>query len=190
MRSLLIAATVALAACGGSDVPPDAPTDEVASAPAPAPPRHAFDPGALQPGDTVLGLTVVSKDVERALEDSIWVGNVVFEGDLVLQGVYQSHYDWPENTAPCFHVTEAPSIARIPRFPPDQYAAPDMKTWFCFSNPDVAIDVLGSPEQPREAVIALSRYTVVRHLSEVYDEAELSELLEIGAAAERTLIAR
>jgi hypothetical protein len=165
--------------------------DSVAQTTALAPAANTFDPGAVQPGDTVLGLVIASMDVEQAAAaDSVWVGNMVFEGDLVLQGVYQPHYDWPEVTAPCFHVTDRASIARIPRFEPDLYTGPDPKTWFCFSNPDVALELLGAPEEPREMAIALSRYQLWRQLSDVYDMGELSELLEVGPASHRTLTDR
>ena len=79
---------------------------------------NVFDPASVQPGDTVLGLRVVSKNVEQVSEDSLWIGEVVFEGDLVVQGVYQPHPDWPQITAPCFHVTDAESVARVPALPP------------------------------------------------------------------------
>jgi hypothetical protein len=149
---------------------------------------NTFDPGAVQPGDTVLGLVVVSKDVQRAPAiDSVWVGNVLFEGDLLVQGVYQPHFDWPEVAVPCFHVTDPASMARIPRFEPDGWTSPNAKTWFCFSNPEVALEVLGPLEQPREMVIALSRYQIWRQFSDVFDEAELAELLEAGPASHQTL---
>jgi hypothetical protein len=181
-----------LAACGGETPAPDAAAsaDGIPEAPA-APAANTFDPGAVEPGDTVLGLVVVSKDVERAAAvDSVWVGNVVFEGDLVLQGVYQPHYDWPEVTAPCFHVTDPASMARIPRFAPDSWTSPDGKTWFCFSNPEVALELLGPPEQPREMVIALDRYQLWRQFTDAYDVGELAELLEVGPESHRTLTDR
>jgi hypothetical protein len=175
-----------LAACGGEAPAPRGAEDTGEPPSETAPATNTFDPGAVAPGDTVLGLVVVSKDVERAL-DSAWVGDVVFEGDLVLQGVYQPHRDWPDVTAPCFHVTDPASARRIPRFEPDRYAAPDARTWFCFSNPEVALELLGPPERPREVVIALSRYRLWRQLSDVVDEGELAELIEVGPESHRTL---
>jgi hypothetical protein len=177
-----------LAACA-----PEAPSvDDAAVAdsvqPAPAPAQLVFDPGAIERGDTVGELTVVSKDVQRAAIDSVWVGDVLLEGDLVVQGVYQSHPDWPTVQAPCFHVTDPASAARVPRFAPDAWTTTGAKTWFCFSNPDVALDVLGSPEQPHEMVIALSRYQIWRGLSDVNDAGELAELIQLGPASRRTLL--
>ncbi|MSR35519.1 MAG: hypothetical protein EXR95_02580 [Gemmatimonadetes bacterium] len=180
---------VLLAGCGAEAPLPEAAVTD--SAPAAAAPTlaPAFDPGAVQPGDTVLGLVVISKDVQRAAAvDSVWVGNVVFEGDLVVQGVYQPHYDWPEVTAPCFHVTDPTSIARIPRFVPDEWTSTDGKTWFCFSNPEIAVELLGAPEEPRELVIALSRFQLWRQMSDAYSMAELAELIEAGPASRRTLL--
>ena len=130
---------------------------------------NVFDPASVQPGDTVLGLRVVSKNVEQVSEDSLWIGEVVFEGDLVVQGVYQTHPDWPQVTAPCFHVTDVESVARVPRFRPDDRIAEDGRTWFCFADPEAALDFLGAPEQPRQAVIAVDRYRVSRDVADTFD---------------------
>jgi hypothetical protein len=115
------------------------------------------------------------------------VGSVVFEGDLVMHGVYQPHIDWPQVELPCLHVTQPASIARIPHFPADPYTGPDPKTWFCFENADVALELLGSPDPPREVVVAVSRYRAQRDLSDGFDTAELSELIEVGPTAGFTL---
>ena len=179
---------VLLVACGREAPPAETAAATDSAAVAPAPPPLTFDPGAVQVGDTVGELTVVSKDVERAAVDSVWVGDVVFEGDLVVQGVYQPHPDWPSVQAPCFHVNDPASAARVPRFAPDAWTQPDAKTWFCFSNPDVALDVLGRPEEPREMVVALSRYRVWRELSDANDAGELAELMQVGAASHRTML--
>ena len=135
----------------------------------------------------MLGLTVESRNVERVLEDSIWVGDVVFAGDLVVQGVYQPHPDWPQVTLPCFDVNDPGSAARIPRFAPDDRTTQTTKTWFCFDDPEVALQLLGAPDQPREMVIAVDHYHARRDLSDVYDTAELMEVIEVGGTAARTL---
>lgn len=189
----LLAALIALAACGG-----DAPGGEAAAresgdgpslagrvAPTLAP---AFDPATLSVGDTLLGLTVQATSLERVFEDSVWVGDVELAGDLVVQGVYQLHPDWPAVTLPCFHVNDPGSIARIPRFPPDDRTTQTAKTWFCFDPSDVAVQVLGPPDPPREMVVAVDRYHVRRHFTDAFDTAELSELIEAGAPAGRTLL--
>ena len=148
---------------------------------------NAFDPASVQPGDTVLGLRVESKNMEQVSEDSLWIGEVVFAGDLVVQGVYQYHPDWPQVTTPCFHVIDAGSVARVPRFVPDDRIAEDGKIWFCFVDPDVALDLLGTPEQPREAVIAVDRYRARRDVADTFDTAELMEAIDLGPAAYATL---
>jgi hypothetical protein len=163
---------------------PSADTDAVAV----APPARPFDPGTIQLGDTVLGLTVTAADVSRALDDSVWVGAVVFEGDLVLHGIYQQHPDWPQVELPCVHVVQAPSIGRIPRFPADPYDGPARKTWFCFDNPDVAMELLGAPAPPREIVIAVDRYRAQHDLSDGFDTAALAEVIEVGPASTATLL--
>lgn len=151
--------------------------------------RPDFDLGALQRGDTVLGLTVVTADVERVLADSVWVGDIVLEGDLVVHGLYQRHPDWPMVETPCVHVVRSTSIARIPRFPPDENFIADRRTWFCFENAALAIAVLGIPQAAYEVVIALDRYVVRRGLADTFDTARLAELIEVGPVTAATLSA-
>jgi hypothetical protein len=188
-----LALAALLGACG-PDVPRPGGSGDVeppvAAAPAPVGTANVFDPATLQVGDRFLDLTVESKQVERVFEDSIWVGDVTFTGDLVVQGVYQPHPDWPNVTDPCFHVTDPGSAARIPRFPPDDRTTQTMKTWFCFVPGDVALEAIGTPDQPRELVVALDQYHVTRHFTDAYDTAELMEVIETGPAAGRTLIER
>jgi hypothetical protein len=187
VRLALILLPCVLLACGE---PPstDAEIPRAASdAPAVAI-SQAFDPGTIQLGDTLLGLSVAAADVSRALDDSLWVGTVVFEGDLVLHGIYQQHPDWPQVELPCVHVVQLPSIGRIPRFPADPYDRPDRKTWFCFDNPNVAMELLGPPAPPREIVIAVDRYRAQRDLGDGFDTAELAEVIEVGPEASATLL--
>jgi hypothetical protein len=189
-RAAALAVAALLTACRAEAPAPDVAGDSTAGATATAvvDGANVFDPGGLQVGDRFLDLTVESKDVERVFEDSVWVGDVGFTGDLVVQGVYQTHPDWPNVTDPCFHVVDPASAARIPRFPMDDRTTQTLKTWFCFDPADVALEVLGSPEQPRELVVALDHYHVRRHFSDAYDTAELMELIEQGPAARRTLL--
>ncbi len=192
MTRLALALALLLAACGPDAPPPESSeSPDPAAAPGAAPPvstENVFDAGTLEVGDTVVGLTVVSKDVERVFEDSVWVGDFEFAGDLVVQGVYQPHPDWPSVTVPCFHVNDPASAARVPRFELDDRTTQTMKTWFCFTNPDVAVEMMGPPEQPRAMVIAVDRYHVTRHFSDVFDTAELMELIDQGPATSRTLL--
>ena len=67
------------------------------------------------------------------------------------------------------------------------FTGPDSRTWFCFDDADAALELLGSPERPREVVIAVGRYRAQREVSDSYDTAELAEVLEIGPAAGPTL---
>ena len=187
-RSAIVMALL-LAACS-TDAPPADKAHTLGSVPSTALAatiNNAFDPAVVQPGDVVLGLTVESRNVERVFEDSIWIGDVVFGGDLVVQGVYQPHPDWPAITAPCFHVTDPGSVARVPRFPPDDRTFENARTWFCFADPDAAFELLGAPEQPREAVIAVDRYRVRRDFADTFDTADLMEVIELGPAAGATL---
>jgi hypothetical protein len=180
-----------LAACRTDAPVADKAVGEGAAAPSPTASvvtiANVFDPASVQPGDTVLGLRVESKNMEQVSEGSLWIGEVVFAGDLVVQGVYQSHPDWPQVTTPCFHVTDAGSVARVPRFAPDDRITEDGRTWFCFVDPDVALDLLGTPEQPREAVIGVDRYRARRDVADTFDTAELMEAIDLGPAAAATL---
>ena len=191
MRRSPIVIVLLLAACRADGPAADETSEEGTAATSPAlrvaTTATVFDPASVQPGDTVLGLRVVSKKMERVFEDSLWIGEVVFEGDLVVQGVYQTHPDWPQVTAPCFHVTDAVSAARVPRFPPHDRIAGDGRTWFCFAEPDVALDLLGTPWQPFDAVIAVDRYRVRRDVADTFDTAELMEAIEFGPDADATL---
>ena len=194
MRRSPIVIVLLLAACRADGPAADETSEEGTAATSPAlrvaTTATAFDPASVQPGDTVLGLRVVSKKMERVFEDSLWIGEVVFEGDLVVQGVYQPHPDWPQVTVPCCHVTDPGSVARVPRFSPDDRIAEDRRTWFCFADPDAALDLLGTPEQAREAVIAVDRYRVRRDVADTFDTAELMEAIELGPAADMTLRSR
>ena len=164
--------------------PPEALGADVAD---PATPGNTFDAGTLEPADTLLGLRVISVDMERVLEDSIWIGTVLLEGDPVLHGVYRSHPDWPVVTAPCFHVVQPASIARVPRRAPDPWTVEDPRTWFCFEDSATALEQLGSTEPSFEAVIAVDRYRVRRDLADAFDTASLAEVLEFGPLARATL---
>ena len=176
---------------GSADASAAADPTPTRAAPAPAPrtsPASAprFDPGAIQPGDTVAGLVVDSKEVSRVFGDSAWVGTVVFDGEVELTGVYQSHFDWPEPRAACFHVA-ASSRSRIPRFEPDAWTSPDAKTWFCFTDTERAIQLLGAPDTPRVATVVVRRYRVERHFTDAYDTAELVRVTRLGPTASRSL---
>ena len=191
MRRSAIGMVLLLAACRTDAPAPEGAPEQRVAADSPesgvVATATAFDPAAVQPGDTVLGLRVESKNVEQPSEDSIWIGEVVFGGDLVVRGVYQPHPDWPKVTAPCFHVSDGRSVARVPRFTPDDRLVEDGRTWFCFANPDAALELLGAPEQPREAVIAVDHYRVRRDVADTFDMAELMEVIDLGPAAQATL---
>lgn len=161
-----------MAACDPREPPP---AREDTTEPAP----NEFDPATVATGDTVAGLRVVHVDVERVFEDSVWVGTVHFEGELAVEGVYQAHFDAPEVNAVCFHV-DAGSAMRLPRFLPDTRTRPRPITWFCFSNPEVAVELLGPPEEPRHAGIVVDRYRLVREFTDAWDLAELVRVDNVG----------
>src|SRR5690606_28798002 len=176
-----------LGACGG-DAPGSAAVPDPGLGPPEPPVYTVFEPATLDPGDTVAGLAVESFELTRVFEASAWAGEVAFVGDLVLHGIYQRHPDWPAVEAPCMEVVQSASIARVPRFPPDAYTGPGQRTWFCFENPEVALELMGEPEPPREVVIAVDRYVVVREFTDAFDVARLAELLEVGPTSTPTLV--
>ena len=147
---------------------------------------NAFDPARIQQGDTFLGLRVAAKEV-HLLPDTVWSGEVRFSGELQLSGVYQPHFDYPEPSALCFHVTDSASIARLPRFAPDKETVPGGKHWFCFTNPDSARALLGAPPTPREATVVVDDYIVRRYFTDAYDSAHLLRVVSVGDTTRRTL---
>jgi hypothetical protein len=194
-RIIALAALLLLAGCGDRQADEDANLSAADTAESPSPslsPAAAdsllpgFDPGALKPGDTVQGLRVATMDVNKAFEDSVWVGNIKFAGELEVQGVYQGHFDYPEVRAACFHVTDSASVRRVPRFGPDAHST-RMKTWFCFTNADEAIAQLGPPDQPREATIVIDDFTAVRYFSDAWATGRLVRVTNLGAPSSRSL---
>ena len=67
-----------LAACGTDAPAADEASEEGAVAASPTTGMvtiaNVFDPASVQPGDTVLGLRVESKNMEQVSEDSLWIG--------------------------------------------------------------------------------------------------------------------
>ena len=146
-----------------------------------------FDPGALQIGDTVLGMRVRSLAVNRAFNDSLWVGTVVFQGAVEVSGVYQAHFDYPEVQSLCFHADSISSL-HLPEFAHDSMSSPNAKPWFCFTNPDSARHWLGSPDTARHATIVIDDFTQHRYFTDAFDTARLVRVLSRGeAGTARTL---
>jgi hypothetical protein len=135
-----------------------------------------FDPGAVAVGDSVGGLEIVVLDVRRVFDDSVWAGRVQFRGRLTVDGVYRRHFDYPEPAALCFHVS-GEARKRVPRFPPDSWSGPNRQTWFCFTNDDVARTLLGDGAVPVEATVVIDRYSLIREFSDVFDVADLVEVV-------------
>jgi hypothetical protein len=179
-----------VAACGEAERATPSPSDTLltpggATSVPPAEARH-FDAATLDVGDSFLGLRVVDVDVRRAFDDSVWVGRVRFAGDITVAGVYQRHFDWPGPDALCFHVRDDATGA-IPAFAPDAWTSPNMKVWFCFTNTNLARELLGSGEKPVDATVVVDDYLVVREFSDVFDTARLVRVEEVRGAAGATL---
>jgi hypothetical protein len=200
--ALLLAVATLLPACGdgdrraaspAGDPPPatglDAPaagelTPGGATAVPAATARH-FDPGALQAGDSFLNLQVTSRDVVRVFDDSVWAGRVQFAGEITVTGEYRRHFDWPEPEELCFHVSAPASVQRIPAFAPDEWTSPNRQDWFCFTNPELALALLGPGEPPVRATIVVDEYTVLREFSDVFDTARLVDVVAVAGPLAR-----
>ena len=178
---LLFCAFLALSACrqqrdgAGDGADTTAATEAVeADSPDRQDSSSVFDPATLAPGDTMAGLRVTSVSFRRAFEDSVWVGDATFEGEVPVSGRYATHYDCPgvpEACIPCFYA-DTTSTARLPRLSEDERYA-----WFCFYNSEEAVAAMGSPAprrpEPggRAAEIVIGRYHYVVAYSDVYNEA-------------------
>lgn len=173
-----------LAACADRNEPPSS-TRPPAAASA-ASPGNYFDAGTIAVGDTILGLRIDSLDVQRVFEDSVWSGDVRFQGEIEVSGIYQAHFDYPEVNALCFHL-DSLSALRIPEFAPDRWSSPNGKPWFCFSNEQHARDLLGPPDSTRWARIVIDQYHQTRHFTDAVDAATLVRVLSRGAPRPRTL---
>jgi hypothetical protein len=146
---------------------------------------HHFDPGAVEAGDTVLGLRVVRKDVRRVFEEAVWSGTVQFAGEITLTGHARRHFDYPEVDALCFWITDPESIQRIPDFAPDEWTSLNRQTWFCFANQEQARAQLGFGAAPQPATIVVDDYAKHRIFSDVFDTARLVRVLAIGGVEQR-----
>ena len=192
MKRMPVLLLVLAAACGGAPDGAPARADDPALTPGGArfvPDRepHHFDAGTLAPGDTFLGLRVVHTDVQRVFEDSVWSGTVRFAGEVEVTGVYQRHFDYPEPAALCFHVTDDASIRRLPDFAPDTWTSTNARHWFCFSNADDAVRLLGAGEEPVAATIAIDDFINHRLFTDAVDEARLLRVVAVRGSAPPTL---
>jgi hypothetical protein len=189
LLALALAAAALAAACAPSRAPDadDGARDTLAATPpaasdtsaAPAPadsplappagraitPASFFDPAAIEPGDTVLGLRVASKRV--APYESGWVGMVEFEGEVALSGRYAPHGDYPEFVELCFFPDSA-SAARLPRFAADQRIS-----WFCFQNQPQARRLLADSPATGAADVVVRAFRYVFEPTDVYNQATL-----------------
>lgn len=132
-----------------------------------------FDPGAVRPGSSLLGLSVDGINAQRAI-DSSWVGGVRFRDTLRVRGSVMAH---PESDykAPCFEVDSA-SARQLPRWPGDE-----RRHWFCFENDSLATMLLGPPEYQRDVTITIDRFTINRNLTDAVNSARIITVDPVSA---------
>lgn len=131
-----------------------------------------FDPSAVAVGDSVLGLRIVSMDVQPSLVDTAgWTGFVRFDGRITLSGTYRPHFDYPELSEVCFFPDDI-SAKRLPVFPNDRRYA-----WLCFTNQPQAREELGSPPAEGRATVRVDEYHYHYAHSDVYNTAALVDVI-------------
>lgn len=111
---------------------------------------------------------VVSSDIRPDPIENGSIGEVVYEGEAVLSGTLQPHFD-PEANARCFFVDES-DRDKFPRFPNDV-----RKPWFCFTNED-AVRRVAKPGQHARIRIADFHYRYSH--TEVVNSARFVELAQ------------
>ena len=113
-----------------------------------APPRE-FDPSKFETGAALGPWRVVEKDVLRdPLEETGWIGRVLFEGQADVRGTFQMHFD-PEYPKLCFFADDI-DRPKLPRFANDV-----RKAWFCFTNEE---DVTRVAKAGDRATIAIADF--------------------------------
>ncbi len=133
--------------------------------------RNRFDPRKVKRGDRILGLEVVSVEV-NPMPNNHFYGKTRFRGEVTLSGTYNPGQPGDEIGIPCFYVDEA-SSRKLPRFVGDERTV-----WFCFNNPDKAKQVLGGiGTKPKKATIVIKDYETVYYPSDVFDTATLVRLV-------------
>ncbi|HKV10982.1 MAG TPA: hypothetical protein VJ725_22775 [Thermoanaerobaculia bacterium] len=154
----LLALLLLAAACGPAETP---------RAPGAAP--NVFDPRAIAPGQEFLGLVVVEAEAAPAADRPVYVGRVLFRGEITVAGTFRPHpEDGPQ--VPCFTV-DAATAGALPRFPGDERVP-----WFCFRNTFQASQAMreaaGSPK-----TIVIRGFETAYRLTDAIDEAEFVRLL-------------
>jgi hypothetical protein len=156
----------ALAGCAGERAESPAP---VAGRPDSARASNVFDPAGLVTGARVLDMVVERLRIEKA-HDSTLVGSVTFAGDVRLRGTLIDHPD-DMVTATCMRL-DSLSAARLPLWRGDT-----RKRWLCFSNDSLARAALAGVAEGAEIEVRIRRFTTVWQYSDVYDTAELAEVV-------------
>jgi hypothetical protein len=98
-------------------------------------------------------------------------GSIRFKGELQLTGQYRAHYEYPEKQEACFW-PDVQEWRLLPRANGDSRAI-----WFCFSNKDKAIKLLGPLGTESQATIVVDNYTTNLATSDVWDTAKLVKVV-------------
>ncbi len=121
-------------------------------------------------GATINGLKVKSVGPYKENINIKPNSKIVFEGKITLTGQYIQ--SGPSAVVPitevCFEKLEPSSEVLLPKLSDDTRA-----TWFCFNNPDNALQKLKVGEQNNNRTIEIENYTINHYPSEVYNTADL-----------------
>jgi hypothetical protein len=117
-------------------------------------------------GSRIGGLTIDSIAATPTGFDSSLVGTARFAGELTLAGRIMAHPD-SEVRALCFEADTA-SAPRMPR-----WAGDTRRAWFCFSNREEAVGLIGSTEPGRALTVVIDGFTIHRGLSDQVNSARL-----------------
>lgn len=129
--------------------------------------NNRFDPSKIKPGDRILGLEVVSVEV-NSMPNNRFYGKTRFRGEVTLSGTYDAGEPGDEIGVPCFYV-DKDSELKLPRFVEDERTV-----WFCFNNHQKAKKVLGGVgTKPKKATIVIKNYETAYYPSDVFDTATL-----------------
>jgi hypothetical protein len=130
------------------------------------PPPAAPTAAPWRAGDVVGTWRVVRADVRPDPVENGWTGEVDFEGEVVVNGTFQPHFD-SEFGALCFFVDES-DRALFPRFPNDV-----RRPWFCFTNEEEVRRVAKAGDRAR---IRVSKYRYMYSHTDVYNTVEFVAL--------------
>jgi hypothetical protein len=135
--------------------------------------ENLFDAREVKAGDVMAGMTVVSVETGEPYRDSEYPARVQFSGPVTLSGEYTCYPEDHEFLAGlvAFKVDPAEE-EKLPRLKHDE-----RYPWLVFSNQEAA-RIFGPPGGQGQAKVVIDRYQIHYAPSEVYNQAELVEVVQ------------